>query len=275
MPETEAVTIERPRPGVLRLRLARGTTFNTLTFELLEGLDTALETARREGARAVIVTGSHGVFCGGAHIKYFTAADGRLATPRAVTEDYVRVILEVFAKLRTMPYATIAAIDGPALGGGFELALACDFRLVAEEARLGLPEVRLGAIPAGGGLQLLAKIVGRAKALEIILLGDRIGGREAVALGLAATAVPRDALTDEALRLAERLLAISPIAVAAAKRAIFACETADADTADRIALEQLSQVASGPDWSEGMNAFVEKRRPAFATSTDAAPSRRD
>lgn len=264
MSEAEAVKIERPRPGVLRIEMARGAAFNTLTFELLAELDAALETARYEEARVVIVTGSDSAFCGGAHIKYFTAADGRLATAEAVTDGYVRTILEVFGKLQTLPCATIAAIDGPAFGGGLELALACDFRVVAEEARLGLPEVGLGAIPAGGGLQLLAKIVGRAKALEIILLGGRMSGRDAAALGLATSAVPRADLEAAAMRLAERLLEVSPIAVAAAKRAIFACETADHGAADRIALDALSHVASGPDWREGMSAFVEKRRPAFA-----------
>lgn len=264
MSDGEAVTIERPRPGVLRIGLACGSTFNTLTFELLAGLDAGLEAARREGARVVILTGSDGAFCCGAHIKYFTAVDGPVATPRAVTEDYVGPILEVFGKLQTMPYATIAAIDGTALGGGFELALNCDFRLVAAEARVGLPEVRLGAIPAGGGLQLLAKIVGRAKALEIILLGATMSGQEAAALGLATAAVPQADLAAEALRLADRLLGVSPLAVAAAKRAILACETADHRTSDSIALEALAQVASGPDWREGMTAFVEKRRPAFA-----------
>jgi enoyl-CoA hydratase/carnithine racemase len=259
----EAVVVDRPAPGVNRFTMTGGTAFNTLTFELIAGLDAALEAARREGARVVIVTAHSGAFCVGAHIDYFTPADGRVGSPRAVTDGYVGPILEVFAKLGTMPFATIAAIDGPALGGGFELALGCDFRIVAEEARVGLPEARLGAIPAGGGLQLLAKIVGRAKALEIILLGDTMSGREAEALGLATRAVPREGLADAALALARRLLVSSPIAVAAAKRAIFACETADPREADRIALDILGEVAGGADWGEGMSAFVEKRRPRF------------
>lgn len=259
-----AVVVDRPAPGVQRLTMRGGTAFNTLTFELIAGLDAALEAARAEGARVVIVTGANDAFCVGAHIRYFTAADGPVGTPEAVTDHYVGPILDVFAKLGTMPYATIAAIDGPALGGGFELALGCDFRIVAEEARLGLPEVRLGAVPAGGGLQLLAKIVGRARALEIILLGDTMSGREALGLGLATRAVPREDLAEAALALARRLLVSSPLAVAAAKRAIFACETADPRAADRIALDVLGEVARGPDWREGMGAFVEKRRPRFA-----------
>jgi len=263
MSDLETVIVDRPMPGVLRIALARGTAFNTLTFEFLADLAAALETARREGARVVVVTGSDGVFCGGAHVKYFTPADGRLRSSRAVTEDYVRPILEVFGRLQTMPFATIAAIEGPALGGGLELALACDFRVVAEDATIGLPEARLGAIPAGGGLQLLAKIVGRAKALEMILLGDRMTGRAAVEIGLATEAVPAADLADAALKLAARLLKCSPIAVAAAKRAIFICETAGHRDADEAALNELAEVASGPEWAEGMSAFVEKRRAAF------------
>ena len=259
----EALEIDRPAPGVFRITLTRGAAFNTLTYECLASLDAALDVARNEAARVVILTGSDGAFCGGAHVKYFTPPDGPINSPHAIVHDYVRTILDLFGKLQTMPCATIAAIDGIALGGGFELALACDFRVVAEDSILGLPEVRLGAIPAGGGLQLLAKIVGRAKALEIILLGDRMTGREAVSLGLATAAAPRARLADDALALARRLLAASPIAVAAAKKAIFACETAGPQEADRIALEQLFEVASGPEWVEGMSAFVARRRPGF------------
>lgn len=270
------IRVERPLPGVVRLVMTRGAAFNTLTFEMLQGLDDALETARREGARVVIVTGSAGVFCCGAHVKYFTGPDARLASPRAVRDDYVRRILEVFGRLQTGPFVTLAAIDGAALGGGLELALSCDLRIVAEEARIGLPEVRLGAVPAGGGVQLLAKLLGRAKALEIVLFGDRMSGREAAEAGLALHVCPAAVLDAEALRLAERLLSCSPVAVAAAKRAIFACQPLDRTGADALALEVLGEVATGPEWAEGMSAFVERRRPRFAPPADAdLPRRRD
>lgn len=263
------VRVDRPLTGVVRITLSNGAALNTLTFECVAELDAAIEAAREEDARVVIVTGSGKAFCVGAHIKYFTPPDGRLASAHAITDDYVRPILDVFGKLQTLPAVTIAAINATAFGGGLELALNCDFRIAAEDARVALPEVKLGVVPAGGGLQLLAKIVGRAKALEIILLGDAMSGREAAALGVVTKSVPAERLMDETLTFARRFLSSSPRALAAAKRAIFACETADHREADKLTLAELFAATNGPEWIEGMTAFVEKRRPSFDVSKES------
>lgn len=259
-----AVELSWPLDEVACITLARGAEFNTLTLEMLQAFDNAIERAHSQRARVIIVTGEGRAFCGGAHVKYFTDPASPLASHLAIRDDYVQPIIDIFGKLQDMPLVTIAAINGFALGGGCELALSCDFRIISDEARIGLPEARLGAIPAAGGLQLLAKIVGRAKALEMILLGDQLSAQAAEAAGLVTKACAPDRLLDEALTLAERLLKCSPIAIAESKRAIYRCETAGSGSANQIALDAVAVVSAGADWKEGMTAFVEKRLPSFA-----------
>ena len=259
------VRLDWPLPQVARITLDRGAEFNTLTYEMLAALDTEIEAAEAGGARVAIVTGSGRTFCGGAHVKYFTEPDAPLkGNPRALRNDYVRPIIDVFAKLHDMSFVSIAAINGFALGGGCELALACDFRLMSAAARIGLTEVRLGALAAAGGVQLLSKIVGRAKALEIALLGDQWGAEDAARVGLVNAVHAPDALEGAALALAQRLLMCSPVSVAETRRAIYRCETASAAEADEIALDAMTAAASGKEWWEGMAAFTQKRTPDFA-----------
>jgi enoyl-CoA hydratase len=262
-----AVVFDWPIPEVARITLDRGDELNTLTYELIEGLDRAIEQARESGARVAVVTGSGRAFCSGAHVKYFTDPASPLHDNAAAIRDgYVQQLLGTFRKFQDMPFATIAAINGFAFGGGCELALSCDFRLMAADARIGLTEVRLGAMPGGGGVQLLSKLIGRAKALEMILLGDQWSAEEARVAGLVTAVHPAGDLDGEALVLARRLLACSPISIGEAKRAVFRCEAADADEADKIALDAVAFVASGRDWREGMAAFTERRLPDFAAN---------
>lgn len=267
------VEITWPLEEVACLKLARGAAFNTLTFEMCKALDQAIDEVYRQRARVVIVTGEGRAFCGGAHVKYFTDPASPLNSHLAIRDDYVRPLTDTFAKLQNMPFVTIAAINGFALGGGCELALSCDFRIISDAARIGLTEARLGAIPAAGGLQILAKIVGRAKALEIILLGDQLSAQRAEVIGLVTKACPAECVLDEAIALATRLLACSPISIAESKRAIYRCEVADSASANQIALDALAVASAGADWNEGMTAFVEKRPPSFARQpTDRSPN---
>jgi enoyl-CoA hydratase/carnithine racemase len=234
---------------------------------MLESLDRTIDQANEAGARVVIVTGTGKAFCCGAEVNYFTNPDSPIAgDPLAIRERYVRQIIRTFRKLRDMPFATIAAINGFALGGGCEMALSCDFRLISANARIGLTEARLGAVPGAGGVQMLSKIVGRAKALEIILLADQWSAEEAHSAGLVHAVHPQETLADAALALAGRLLLCSPISIAESKRAINRCETATADEADEIALDAVAAAASGADWREGMQAFRERRAPRFAAN---------
>ncbi|MBR0756250.1 enoyl-CoA hydratase/isomerase family protein [Bradyrhizobium jicamae] len=263
----DAIRLDWPLPEVARLTLARGSELNTLTFELIESLHHALDTALAERARVVIMTGDGRAFCSGAHITYFTdPAAGLADDPAGIRDVYVKSIVAAFRKLQDAPFATIAAINGFALGGGCELALSCDFRLMAARARIGLTEARLGAVPGAGGLQLLARIVGRARALEMILLADQWSAEQALSAGLVTAVHDREELSEAALALARRLLLCSPTAIAASKAAIYACETANPDEADEIALDAVRHVAGAPDWREGMTAFAERRPPGFAVN---------
>jgi enoyl-CoA hydratase len=162
-----------------------------------------------------------------------------------------------------MPVPTIAAINGYALGGGCELALACTFRLVAETARIGLPETSLGLIPGFGGTQRLARAVGRQQALELILTGRQVDADEAVRLGLALRKVPSAQLMEEALALAEQLAARAPLALRYAQEAV--AGGLDRPLADGLALEaRLFGLASATaDMREGVRAFLDKRQPTF------------
>lgn len=261
----EATRLDWPLPEVARLTLTCGPELNTLTFEMIEGLHKALDTAKAGRARIVIVTGNGRAFCSGAHVTYFTDPASSLAgDPDRIRDGYVKSIVAAFRKLQDGPFATIAAINGFALGGGCELALSCEFRLMATGARIGLTEARLGAVPGAGGLQLLAKIVGRARALEMILLADQWSAEQALSAGLVTAVHDGEELPEAALALARRLLLCSPIAIAASKAAIYACETASLKGADEIALDAVRHVAAGPDWREGMTAFAERRPPGFA-----------
>lgn len=254
-----------PLAGVALLTFTAPSSLNTLTDELISAFRHALDEALAGKARVLIVTGSGRAFCGGAHVKYFTdPASAYCHDAMALRDDYVAPIAQMFRALQEAPFATIAAINGFALGGGCELALACDFRLMARDARIGLTEVRLGAIAAAGGIQILSRILGRARALEVALLGDQWSAEEAARIGLVHAAHDGTELQAAALALAKRLLLCSPISVALTKRGLYRAETLDGAEADRMALDTVTIAAAGPDWKEGMTAFREKRLPAFA-----------
>ncbi len=258
---------DRPAPGVLRLRLTRPEEMNTLRLELLDALDAAIDTALDEGARVLIVTGTGRAFCGGAHLKYFAGPQARF-TERFDTRDrYFDRIARLFDRLECIGIPVVAAVNGFAMGGGFELALACDFRILASTARVGLPEARLGATPGAGGVQKLARFIGRGKAAEWIMLGRHVDAAEADAAGLAYRVVPPDALDAESLALAAALMALSPQALAQCKLSLHVSGDVDLRSARRFGVEALSALVGSADWLEGMDAFVNKRAPDFGTTT--------
>lgn len=265
------MTTNWPETNVLKASMTLPQRRNSLSFALLAALDAALDEAERGAARAVILTGSEGCFCAGAEISYFTDSGSALAgDPTAIRDRYVREIIRIFRRLQSAPFVTLAAVNGYALGGGCELALACDLRIASDQARFGLPEVKLGAVPAASGLQQLARIVGRGRALEMILLGRAVSASEAAAMGLVLSVHAATELNEAALAMLAPLRSASPAAVTAAKHAIYAGECEPATACDDLALSALDTVLAGPDWSEGMRAFREKR-PADFTETDPGP----
>lgn len=239
------ITLHRPRQ------------LNALNDALMDELGAALRAFDADpGIGAIAITGSSKAFAAGADIE--AMADW---TFMDVTEG--QFITRNWETIRSVRKPVIAAVAGYAMGGGCELALACDFRLMADHARIGLPETRLGVLAGAGGVQLLAHIVGRANALEIALLGDQWPAAEALRVGLVNAVHPAAELDEAALAFARRFLACSPISVAETKRALYRCQSVTADEADRIALDAVAAAASGPDWWEGTAAFAEKRTPGY------------
>ncbi|HYE57146.1 MAG TPA: enoyl-CoA hydratase-related protein, partial [Rhodothermales bacterium] len=168
----------------------------------------------------------------------------------------------VFGRIERMPKVVIAAVNGFALGGGCELALACHLRIASENAVFGQPEVNLGLIPGYGGTQRLPKVVGRGVALEMILTGDRVSAQRAYEVGLVNRVVPREALLDEAHRMAKTIASKAPLAVAYALRATLAADLPQAaGMAHEAALFGLSTATE--DLKEGASAFLEKRPAVF------------
>jgi enoyl-CoA hydratase len=260
----EALTLTWPQPDIALVTMVREREMNTLSLELLNELDDALTASVSGGARALIVTGQGRAFCAGAHLHYFTQVDPRIgAGSFALRDRYLQPIAAVFDRIENLPIPVIAAINGFALGGGCEMSLACDFRLMADHTRIGVPEVRIGALAGAGGVQKLHRLVGRGKALEWILLGSHVTATEALAHGLVTSIHSAGDLMPAAMELANRFRLLGPRAVAQSKMAVRMCGDVDLSTAQNIGLEALAMLIGAPEWQEGMKAFMEKREPRF------------
>jgi enoyl-CoA hydratase/carnithine racemase len=259
-----AVTLTWPAEGVALATMTRAPAMNTLTLELIYELGRALDICTREKARALIVTGSGRAFCCGAHLDYFTDPHAQVGTSSFdLRDNYLAHIAALYDRFETMAFPIIAAVNGFALGGGCEMAISTDFRLMTRTAKIGVPEVKLGAIPGAGGVQKLGRHIGRSRAIEWVLTGKHYSADEADRAGLLYAVTKPDDLLPTALELAEKLKAMSPLAIAQGKAAVYGCEDVDLATARRYGLEALAMLINSPDWAEGMAAFKEKRDPRF------------
>jgi enoyl-CoA hydratase len=191
-PDLATVQLERQDDTVV-LRLNRPARANTVTNTLIRDFEHALDWTVRSRARVLVVTGNGKHFCAGADLKPERGDGARLGDV-----DWIN-------RLEELRIPVIAAINGPALGGGLELAMACDLRLIADSGKVSLPEARFGGIPAGGGTQRLPRIVGQGRALDLILSGRMVGAAEAHAIGLVTEVVAPGRHVERALALAERL----------------------------------------------------------------------
>ena len=231
---------------------------------MIEELGQALAIAQKAHAAVLILTGSGPAFCAGADLKMLAGPDSEFfRSPMTLRDKFLAPLACLFDSFEEMPFPIIAAVNGFALGGGCEMALSADFRILSKAAVLGLPELHLGAIPAAGGVQKLVRHVGRSKAMEWILLGSRITAEEAERRGLVYEIAEPEQLLDRAVALARQLMACGPLAIAQAKACIYLAEDADLKTARRFGVESLTSLAATPEWKEGVTAFVEKRRPRF------------
>ena len=260
----KAVTLSWPSKGVALATLTRAKEMNTLSLDLLSELGRALDVAQAANARAFIITGSGRAFCCGAHLDYFTDPKSPIGTSQTdIRDNYLLKIALLYDRFEAMRFPVIAAINGFALGGGCEMAISTDFRLMSKAARIGVPEVKLGASPGAGGVQKLVHYVGRSKAMEWILLGTHLTAEEAEKRGLLYAVTEPDDLMPAALALAEKIKTLSPMAIAQAKAAVHVSESVDSKSARRFGLESLALLINSPDWKEGMAAFHAKRPPKF------------
>jgi len=234
---------------------------NLITEALLEELEAALATLAASSAdevRAVVVTGSGDrAFSAGSHVGEFEAQRGPAGRARHALEQ------RVSSTLADLPMPTIAAIEGNALGGGLELALACDLRIASSQARLGLPEVHLAVTPGAGGTQRLPRVVGVARAKELILTGRVLSAEEAARIGLVHEVVPAGEARSRADAVAAEIAERGPLAVREAKRLIDRSLDVALDAGLAAELDASERIFATDDLVEGASAFFEKRDPVY------------
>ncbi|UTT51103.1 MULTISPECIES: enoyl-CoA hydratase-related protein [Rhodococcus] len=244
---------------LLILEINRPKARNSLNEAVLTALNTELAAARHDDdIRAIVLTGADGIFCAGADITNFDAIrDQPLLGDRAALGG------TIWADLGRFPKPIIAAVEGLALGGGCELALACDIVIAGESAKFGVPEVKLGVIPGGGGTQRLVQAVGKSKAMALLLTGDFLPAQQACVAGIVAETVPDGTTLDAAVAMAQRIAANSPLAVGLAKDA--ALQALETSLTQGLEHEKRNfHVAlQSTDSREGQAAFLAKRAPEF------------
>jgi enoyl-CoA hydratase len=260
MADQEPRNLHLARTGaVATLTLDRPRALNALDATTLRELARAIRELRRDAAvRALVVTGAGDkAFSAGADIAAMAAMSG------ADGHAYSHLGHEVLARLEALAMPVVAAVNGVALGGGLELALACDLIVASEKARLGQPEINLGLIPGFGGTQRLVRRIGQTRARELIYLGHAIGAEEALRVGLVNKVVPHERLAEEAAKLAADLASKAPVAMAQAKRATAVAAEADLETGCRYEVEAFAVTFASEDRVEGLKAFLEKRAPGW------------
>jgi enoyl-CoA hydratase len=232
---------------------------NALSSELLKQISTVLdEIIENDTIRVILIHGEGRFFSAGADIKEFTTIES--------SEEFVqygRYGQNLFERIEAFPKPIIAAIHGAALGGGLELAMACHFRLVAENAKLGLPELQLGLIPGFAGTQRLPRYVGFARAAEMLFTSQPVSGIEAVQYGLANHAYPEQELLKKANSMAKMIAKKSPVSLKATIQLLNYTKTQKFYDGVAKEADLFGEVFSSEDGKEGVSAFIEKRKPTF------------
>jgi enoyl-CoA hydratase len=244
---------EGPVDGVALVVIDRHEVLNALDFALIEVLTDALEALDRDPAcRAIVITGAGDrAFAAGADIPELARQ-----TPTTLTVDDT---FHRWERIKRIRKPIVAAVRGFALGGGCELAMACDMIVAGEDAQFGQPEIKLGVMPGAGGTQRLTRAIGKARAMELILTGRSIGAREAEAMGLVTRVVAAEETLDSALELAVRIAAQAPLAVRAAKEAIRQADELPLSAGLAFERRAFFLLFGTEDQAEGMAAFTEKR----------------
>jgi len=254
---TAPILLSALEDGVLTLTLNRPERLNALSTSLLAALTQALDTGVAEGTRAVLLTGSGRAFCSGADL----AGDGGVSPDLGETLE--AFYHPLFERLAALELPVVCAVNGPAVGAGVALALAGDIVMMARSAYLQLGFVNIGLVPDAGATWLLARSAGRARTLEMALLGEPMSADEAKAAGLIARVVDDEALVAEAQAIARRLAHGPTVAIGLIRKQIAAA--LDAPLPDTMAIEAAHQTRAGrtADFREGVAAFIQKRSPEF------------
>lgn len=243
---------------IATLTVNRPDKLNALNDATIAELGRAIDEVRsRDDIGGLIVTGAGRAFVAGADISELSSQTPTIAKARA------RAGQEIFRRYETSPKPVIAAVNGFALGGGCELALACHIRIASEKAKFGQPEVKLGTCPGYGGTQRLARLIGKGRAIQLLTTAEMIDAAEAYRIGLANRVVAPEALAAAAIEMMELILANGPLAVGLCIEAVDRGLEMSLDDALVLEANHFGLLAASEDMTEGMSAFLEKRTPAF------------
>jgi enoyl-CoA hydratase len=252
----DLLLIERPSDDIVVLRLNRPEVRNALNLAIRVELAEAITRFTADPAiRCLIVTGSDKAFASGADLSEMAEA-----TP---AEIKARNVQRYWRAISGCPKPMIAAVEGYALGGGLELALCADIIVAGEGARLGLPEVKVGILPGGGGTQRLARLAGAKRAMLLLMTGRMFNAAEALAMGVISDVAPAGQALARAIEIAREIAALPPIAIKEIKRVVKAGLDVALDDALKLEQEAYEQLYATSDQKEGMRAFLEKRKPKF------------
>jgi enoyl-CoA hydratase len=251
----ENVTVEKDGAvGVVTLN--RPQALNALSYGLVKDLSLAMQELDQDPeVRSIVVTGGEKVFAAGADIKEM--AD------RGPFDERIQERLAYRDKINKITKPVIAAVSGFALGGGCELAMSCDIIIASENARFGQPEVNLGIIPGSGGTQRLTHVLGKHRAMELVLTGDMLSASDAERLGLVNRVVPAELVLEEAKNVAKKIATKPALAIKAAKEAVLKAANAPLDEGLEFERKSFYLLFASEDRSEGMKAFLEKRKAEF------------
>ncbi|HTF93605.1 MAG TPA: enoyl-CoA hydratase-related protein [Verrucomicrobiae bacterium] len=251
----ENVIVEKDG-AIAVVTLNRPQALNALSYALVKDLSLAMQELDQDNdVRVIIVTGGEKVFAAGADIKEMAE--------RGPFDERIQERLAYRDKINRISKPVIAAVNGFALGGGCELAMSCDIIVAAEGARFGQPEVNLGIIPGSGGTQRLTHVLGKHRAMELVLTGDMLNAADAERLGLVNRVVPAELCLEEAKNIAKKIAAKPQLAIKAAKEAVLKSANTGLDEGLDFERKSFYLLFASEDRTEGMKAFLEKRKPEF------------
>ena len=252
----DQVIVERPASDIVVLKINRPQVRNALNLDVRTRLaDEVARCSADETVRCIVITGSDTVFAAGADIGEMAGA-GPVEVMARNVQKYWRVLTEC-------PKPLLAAVEGFALGGGLELALCADIIVAGDGAKLGLPEVKVGILPGGGGTQKLARLVGRQRAMLLIMTGRMFGAAEALSMGVVSEVAPAGQALARALDIAREIAAMPAISIMQIKEIVNAGLNAPLETALMLERKAFQLQFATRDQKEGMQAFLEKRKPKF------------